>query len=220
MLATLRERLACTISLRGNVLTLDGRRAPRRRGARRHRRARRARRERSRDRPRHRRRGRHRPRPGGGSPRRLRGRGLATPREEDRAEDRHAEALRRRDPLVHRHLRHRPGGDREDVPGDRTRSRGALEKQVGRIILTRPAVEAGERLGFLPGDLAAKVDPYMRPLFDALYDTMDADRLARTWSGGRSRSHRSRSCGVARSTTRSSSSTRRRTRHRSRCRCS
>jgi phosphate starvation-inducible PhoH-like protein len=51
------------------------------------------------------------------------------------------------------------------------------EKQVGRIILTRPAVEAGERLGFLPGDLQAKVDPYMRPLFDALYDTMDADRL-------------------------------------------
>ncbi|MGL6278791.1 MAG: PhoH family protein, partial [Gaiella sp.] len=51
------------------------------------------------------------------------------------------------------------------------------EKEVGRIILTRPAVEAGERLGFLPGDLAAKVDPYMRPLFDALYDTMDADRL-------------------------------------------
>ena len=51
------------------------------------------------------------------------------------------------------------------------------EKQVGRIILTRPAVEAGERLGFLPGDVLAKVDPYMRPLFDALYDTMDADRL-------------------------------------------
>ena len=51
------------------------------------------------------------------------------------------------------------------------------EKQVGRIILTRPAIEAGERLGFLPGDMLAKVDPYMRPLFDALYDTMDADRL-------------------------------------------
>jgi len=51
------------------------------------------------------------------------------------------------------------------------------ERQVGRIILTRPAVEAGERLGFLPGDLAAKVDPYMRPLFDALYDTMDPERL-------------------------------------------
>ena len=51
------------------------------------------------------------------------------------------------------------------------------EREVGRIILTRPAVEAGERLGFLPGDLAAKVDPYMRPLFDALYDTMEAERL-------------------------------------------
>ncbi len=52
------------------------------------------------------------------------------------------------------------------------------EKQVGRVILTRPAVEAGERLGFLPGDVLAKVDPYMRPLFDALYDTMDPDRLS------------------------------------------
>jgi phosphate starvation-inducible PhoH-like protein len=52
------------------------------------------------------------------------------------------------------------------------------EKQVGRIILTRPAVEAGERLGFLPGDVLAKVDPYLRPLFDALYDMLDADRLA------------------------------------------
>jgi len=50
-------------------------------------------------------------------------------------------------------------------------------KQVNRIILARPAVEAGERLGFLPGDLMAKVDPYMRPLFDALYDMLDADRL-------------------------------------------
>jgi phosphate starvation-inducible protein PhoH and related proteins len=52
------------------------------------------------------------------------------------------------------------------------------DKQVGRIILTRPAVEAGERLGFLPGDMLAKVDPYLRPLFDALYDMLDADRLA------------------------------------------
>jgi phosphate starvation-inducible PhoH-like protein len=51
------------------------------------------------------------------------------------------------------------------------------ERQVGRIILTRPAVEAGERLGFLPGDLQAKVDPYMRPLFDALYDTMDPEKV-------------------------------------------
>src|SRR6476646_8217050 len=51
------------------------------------------------------------------------------------------------------------------------------EREVGRIILTRPAVEAGERLGFLPGDLLAKVDPYLRPLYDALYDMLDADRL-------------------------------------------
>jgi phosphate starvation-inducible PhoH-like protein len=50
------------------------------------------------------------------------------------------------------------------------------ERQVARIILTRPAVEAGERLGFLPGDLMAKVDPYLRPLFDALYDMLDPDR--------------------------------------------
>ena len=52
------------------------------------------------------------------------------------------------------------------------------DRQVGRIILTRPAVEAGEKLGFLPGDMLAKVDPYLRPLFDALYDMLDADRLA------------------------------------------
>ena len=51
------------------------------------------------------------------------------------------------------------------------------ERQVARVILTRPAVEAGERLGFLPGDMLAKVDPYLRPLFDALYDMLDAERL-------------------------------------------
>src|SRR5262249_16861624 len=48
-------------------------------------------------------------------------------------------------------------------------------KQVDRIILTRPAVEAGERLGFLPGDLMAKVDPYLRPLYDALYDMVEPE---------------------------------------------
>src|SRR4051794_9932851 len=51
-------------------------------------------------------------------------------------------------------------------------------REVNRIILTRPAVEAGERLGFLPGDLMAKVDPYLRPLFDAMHDMMDAERVA------------------------------------------
>ncbi|NDF48488.1 MAG: PhoH family protein [Betaproteobacteria bacterium] len=56
----------------------------------------------------------------------------------------------------------------------------ALEReQVKRIILTRPAVEAGERLGFLPGDLAQKVDPYLRPLYDALYDLMGFERVNR-----------------------------------------
>jgi phosphate starvation-inducible PhoH-like protein len=50
---------------------------------------------------------------------------------------------------------------------------------VERIILTRPAVEAGERLGFLPGDLMAKVDPYLRPLYDALFDMVDAERAQR-----------------------------------------
>jgi len=50
--------------------------------------------------------------------------------------------------------------------------------EVNRIILTRPAVEAGERLGFLPGDLMAKVDPYLRPLFDALHDMIDPEKVA------------------------------------------
>jgi phosphate starvation-inducible PhoH-like protein len=50
------------------------------------------------------------------------------------------------------------------------------EREVARIILTRPAVEAGERLGFLPGDMLAKVDPYLRPLFDALYDMLEPDQ--------------------------------------------
>ena len=53
-----------------------------------------------------------------------------------------------------------------------------FSKQVGRIILTRPTVEAGESLGFLPGTVSEKVDPYFRPLFDALYDMMDGEKLA------------------------------------------
>jgi len=50
---------------------------------------------------------------------------------------------------------------------------------VARVILTRPALEAGERLGFLPGDIQAKVDPYLRPLFDALYDMIDLQKAQR-----------------------------------------
>ena len=54
-----------------------------------------------------------------------------------------------------------------------------FKKQVSRIILTRPAVEAGERLGFLPGDLQDKVDPYLRPLYDALFDLVDAEKVTK-----------------------------------------
>ena len=54
-----------------------------------------------------------------------------------------------------------------------------VQKQVSRIVLARPAVEAGERLGFLPGDLQEKVDPYLRPLYDALFDLMDAERVTK-----------------------------------------
>ncbi|PTT77095.1 phosphate starvation-inducible protein PhoH [Pelomonas sp. HMWF004] len=61
----------------------------------------------------------------------------------------------------------------------------ALERStVQRIILTRPAVEAGERLGFLPGDLTQKVDPYLRPLYDALYDLMGLDRVTKAFEKG------------------------------------
>jgi phosphate starvation-inducible PhoH-like protein len=59
-----------------------------------------------------------------------------------------------------------------------------LQKKVMRIILARPAVEAGEKLGFLPGDLQEKVNPYLRPLYDALYDMLDTDRVERLLERG------------------------------------
>ena len=59
-----------------------------------------------------------------------------------------------------------------------------LAKKVSRIILARPAVEAGEKLGFLPGDLQEKVNPYLRPLYDALYDMMEVDRVERLLERG------------------------------------
>ena len=59
-----------------------------------------------------------------------------------------------------------------------------LSKRVARIILARPAVEAGEKLGFLPGDLQEKVNPYLRPLYDALYDMLDAERVERLLERG------------------------------------
>jgi phosphate starvation-inducible PhoH-like protein len=57
-------------------------------------------------------------------------------------------------------------------------------KEVDRIILSRPAVEAGERLGFLPGDMKEKVDPYLRPLYDALYDMIPGDKVERAITAG------------------------------------
>ena len=60
----------------------------------------------------------------------------------------------------------------------------AFKKEVGRIILTRPAIEAGEKLGFLPGDLQSKVDPYLRPLYDALHQIMGSDSFMRNMEKG------------------------------------
>jgi len=72
-----------------------------------------------------------------------------------------------------------------------------LAKRVNRIILARPAVEAGERLGFLPGTLQDKIDPYLRPLYDALYDMLDPEKWTVIWRKMLSRSLPSPSCAGA-----------------------
>ena len=84
-------------------------------------------------------------------------------------------------------------------------------KDIERIILTRPAVEAGEKLGFLPGDLQQKVDPYLRPLYDALNDMMGPEGYQRLMERGALEVARWPTCAAGRSTTPSSSWTRRRT---------
>ena len=85
-------------------------------------------------------------------------------------------------------------------------------KQVNRIILSRPAVEAGERLGFLPGTLSEKIDPYLRPLYDALHDMVDPESIPKLMAAGHDRGRAPGvSCAAGRSTTHSSSSTRPRT---------
>ena len=58
-----------------------------------------------------------------------------------------------------------------------SRFNNVIRKKIERIILSRPAVEAGERLGFLPGDMRDKVDPYLRPLYDSLYDLLDFEKI-------------------------------------------
>ena len=96
-----------------------------------------------------------------------------------------------------------------------------LAGKVERIVLSRPAVEAGERLGFLPGDMQEKIDPYLRPLYDALHDMLPAELIAKRMEVGRDRDRAARlharphACRTA-----SSSSTRRRTPRRCRCACS
>ena len=95
-----------------------------------------------------------------------------------------------------------------------------LAGKVERIVLSRPAVEAGERLGFLPGDMKEKIDPYLRPLYDALHDMLPAEQIANRMESGEIEIAplafmRGRTWRIA-----TSSSTRRRTPRRCRCACS
>ena len=77
-----------------------------------------------------------------------------------------------------------PAGTGKTYLAVATAVRALQEREVSRIILTRPAVEAGERLGFLPGTLYEKIDPYLKPLYDALYEMMDADAFQRLMERG------------------------------------
>ena len=77
-------------------------------------------------------------------------------------------------------------------------------KDVSRIVLTRPAVEAGEKLGFLPGDLQQKVDPYLRPLYDGLFDMLGAETYERLWKSRSSKWHPWLTCAAGRWTIHSS----------------
>jgi len=72
-----------------------------------------------------------------------------------------------------------PAGTGKTYLGVAMAVQALMQKQVNRIVLARPAVEAGEKLGFLPGDLQEKVDPYLRPLYDALFDLIDYDRVTK-----------------------------------------
>ena len=81
-------------------------------------------------------------------------------------------------------FRDRPGGHRQELFAVALAVQALQAKSVDRIIMTRPAVEAGERLGFLPGDLMAKIDPYLRPLYDALYDMVGTEGARRLLDNG------------------------------------
>jgi phosphate starvation-inducible PhoH-like protein len=104
--------------------------------------------------------------------------------QDHRPEDPRPEALPAVDARAPGRLRHRPGRHRQDLPRHGRRGLALLKNEVERIILTRPAVEAGEALGFLPGDLREKILPYLRPLYDALHDMLDAEDVARLTEKG------------------------------------
>ena len=177
MLKALEGHLGCDVFLRGNVLTLDG---DERRGAGRTRgraRAVGADRPRTRDRSRHYRGGHVGPRPAREPVHDPRRRRLDAPRQpvapKTVNQKRYVDSIRNNTIT----FGDRPRGHGQDLPRDGDGDRRASRREVNRIILTRPAVEAGERLGFLPGTMMEKVDPYLRPLFDALYDMMEAERV-------------------------------------------
>jgi len=98
------------------------------------------------------------------------------------------------------HVRDRPAGTGKSYLAVALAVQALQAKEVARIILTRPAVEAGERLGFLPGDLMAKVDPYLRPLYDALYDMLEPEGTQRLLERGAIEVPRLPSCEAAHST--------------------
>ncbi|MFQ5926098.1 MAG: PhoH family protein [Terriglobia bacterium] len=104
---------------------------------------------------------------------RLHGKKVVTPKSPN--QQRYLEAIEKHDMV----FAIGPGGTGKTYLAVAMAVSALLSKEVNRIILVRPAVEAGERLGFLPGTVQEKVDPYMRPLYDALYDLLDADKLAR-----------------------------------------
>ena len=99
-------------------------------------------------------------------------------------EDPRSEGLRRRDRGEHDRVRHRPAGTGKTYLAMAKAVQALQRKDVSRIILTRPAVEAGERLGFLPGTLNDKIDPYLRPLYDALNEMMDPEIVPKLMATG------------------------------------
>ena len=97
----------------------------------------------------------------------------------DHTQESRSKALYRCHPEIRSGHRHRSCRDGKDLFGHGHGRCLSMKQEVERIVLTRPAVEAGEKLGFLPGDISEKVNPYLRPLYDALHDMMDFDRASK-----------------------------------------